>query len=146
MIVNLIEAKVSYNKQDERKVIRTVWEKYLVSDISLSAVENRIIEYVRPFSTDGEIVVNALSQTKYCEIIGMDDSGETDLWFFVKIYYILVDERTGKQKREPAHFLVRASSPQGASIKMDDAMKDCMTDYKIDRVVEMEYSDVILND
>lgn len=146
MIVNLIEAKVSYNKRDEIGIIRKVWEKYLFSDISLSAVETRAIEYVMPFSTDGEVIVTDLSHTKYTDIIGVEDRTDTDLWFYVKIYYLLVDEKSGKEKRDPVSFLVSASSPEEASIKMTRAMKDCVTEYKIDRVVEMSYSDVILND
>lgn len=146
MIIHLIEAKVSYNKADTRGFIKKAWEKYLIADISLCAVEKRIVELVSPLAHDGEVSVESLSHTKYEEVIGLDDSSDTDLWFFVRLYYLFVDEKTGKEKKEPHHYLVRASSLNAASIKIDDAMKGCQADYKIDRVVEMGYSDVILND
>lgn len=147
MIIHLIEARVSYNKLDEQKgYIKKVWERYLLNDISLAAVENRIVEIVSPLSYDGEVSVDALSHTKYSEVIGLEDSSETDLWFYVKVYYITVDAKTHREKREPVNFLVRAASPHEASVKVTDSLKDCMTDYKIDRLVEMAYADVFLED
>lgn len=147
MIIHLIEAKVSYNKLDEQKgYIKKVWERYLLNDISLAAVESRIVEIVSPFSYDGEVSVDALSHTKYSEVLGLEDSSETDLWFYVKVYYITVDVKTHREKREPVNFLVRAASPHEASVKVTDSLKECMTDYKIDRLVEMPYADVFLED
>lgn len=146
MIVNLIEAKVSYLKQSEKGFIKKTWEKYLISDISLSAAESRICELIAPLSTDGEVNINSLSHTKYEEVIGMDEYMDSDSWFHVKVYYLFVDEKTGKDKREPHDYLVRASNTQDASVKMNIAMAGSLSDYKIDRVIEMGYADVFLEE
>lgn len=76
----------------------------------------------------------------------MDEYMDSDSWFHVKVYFLFVDEKTGNEKKEAHDYLVRAANTQDASVKMNMAMKDFLSDYKIDRVIEMGYADVFLEE
>ena len=54
----------------------------------------------------------------------------------------MLDEKTGKEKKHPANYLVHANSVQAAHKLMDLYMKDTMSDYVIERIDETKIVDV----
>jgi hypothetical protein len=73
------------------------------------------------------------------------DTGDT--WYLGKVEYIVEDEKTGKQKRNPVKMLLNAASHKEAGERLEQKLKSSLDPYeiidvakaKIDQVVEYKY-------
>ena len=65
-----------------------------------------------------------------------------DKWYKAKLKFITIDEKTDKEKKTAAHYLVQAGSFEGARKNIEDVMGGTMIDYEIDTVSETPIMDV----
>lgn len=137
---NYFECTIKYEKTLENGVRKKISEKYLVDSISFTEAENRIIEEIKPFITS-EFTVSDIKRAKYSEIYFCNEE-EADKWFKVKINFITIDEKSGKEKKSKFYVLTQAESVDDARIKTDSKMKDTMNDYEIKSISETEIMDV----
>ena len=137
---NYFECTIKYEKTLENGVRKKISEKYLVDSISFTEAENRIIEEMKPFIT-GEFTVQDIKRANYSELFPCDEE-ESDKWYRVKINFITLDEKSGKEKKSAVYFLTQAESVEDAKNKTDQGMKGTMQNYEIKSISETEIMDV----
>ena len=148
--------KVKFDQMQENGSVKKVTEQHLVHAISFSEAENLIAQEIAQYTTR-ETEVVAVTRTKIVDVV-MDDFGlasktgsevnSTELsetaekYFKCKLNFIMLDEKTGKEKKHSENYLVHANSVQAAHTLMDMYMKDTMSDYVIERIDETKIVDV----
>ncbi len=96
------ECSVRYDKMMENGSVKKVTEPYLVDALSFTDAEARVIEKVTPFIS-GEFAVSAEKKTKISEIF-FDQSDYADKYWMVKVNFITLNEKTGKEKKSATFF------------------------------------------
>lgn len=157
------ECGIRYEKTLENGMQKKVTELYIVD--ALSFTEARIIAEMTPYIS-GEFEVVTIKRTNISEvvldvagiqsatdaeaqkIIGMNSkaTGYADKWYKAKLNYIIVDEKTGKEKRTSFHLLVNAGSNRAAHGLIVEHMKNSMQDYEIADIVETKILDAFFYD
>lgn len=137
---NYFETKIRYEKVMEDGKNKKVVEPYLVDALSFAEAENRIIEEMKPFIT-GEFTVQDIKRANYSELFPYDEE-KADKWYRVKINFITLDEKSGKEKKSAIYFLTQASSVEDAKTKTDIGMKNTMSDYEIESISETKIMDI----
>lgn len=135
---NYFECKVRYDKMMENGIVKAVTEPYLVEAMSFTEAEARIIEEMAPF-IQGEFMVSAIKRANYSEIFRQDN---TDKYFAVKVVFVCLDEKTGKEKKSAVNMLVQASDIDDAKKRLDEGMKETMADYEIESIKETKIVDI----
>lgn len=137
-MTTFFECRIRYGKMTDGGEVKKVTESYLVDAISFTEAESRIIEEMMPYNS-GELTVVAIKKTKITELFA-DDTAER--WWMVKVYFVTVDEKSGKEKRSPSYILVQADDSGEAQQRFIAGMKDTMSDYEIGGIYETPYFDV----
>ena len=140
MIQNWFECKIKYDKAMENGMDKAVTEAYIVDALSFTEAEARIIEEVTPFM-NGEFTVQDIKRQKFSEIFTSTKSSD-DKWFKLKLTFISLDEKSGKEKKTSSLVLVQAGDIRAAIKNCDEGMKGGMADYVIASAVETAYMDV----
>lgn len=139
--MNWFECKVIYEKPVENTAaVKKVPELYLVDALSFTEAEARIIEEMTPFIT-GSFEVSDIKRAKYNELFFCDEE-TADRWFKSKVYFVILDEKSGKEKKTANNFLVQAANLKDAVKKLEDGLKNTMMDYYIASMAETAIMDV----
>lgn len=134
------ECKVKYDKTMENGLVKKVTEPYLVEAINFTEAERRILEEISPFMT-GEYQVADIKRVHFAELFEtMQESA--DRWFRVKLLFITLDEKSGKEKKTAQQVLVQAADLRASIARLDEGMKGSMVDYTIAAVTETPLMDV----
>lgn len=134
------ECKIRYEKIMENGLQKKVSEKYLFDSLSFTESEGRCIEEMTPFIS-GEFTVSDIKRANYSEIF-FSDEVSADKYFKCKLYFITIDEKSGTEKKTATNILVQAADLRDVVKKLDEGMKDTMTDYVIASVAETQIIDV----
>ena len=134
------ECKIRYEKTMENGLVKKVNEPYLVDALSFTEAEARIIEEITPFVT-GEFTVSDIKRANYSELFPSDEEA-ADKWFKCKLVFIMLDEKSGAEKKSSTQVLVQAADLRDAVKKLDEGMKGTMADYEIALVSETPIVDV----
>ena len=132
------ECKVRFEKMQENGSVKKVNEPYLVDAMSFTEAESRIIEEMKPFIS-GDFSISAVKKTKISEIFFNEDG---DRYYMVKVNFIVIDEKSGAEKKAASFILVQASDLQDALQKFLKGMEGTMSDYEIVSVAETPLMDV----
>ena len=138
--MNYYEVKIRLEKTMENGMNKKVKEPYLFDAMSFSEAEARAIEELSLF-TSGELTVTDIKRAPYAEIFPTEKE-DADKWYAVRINFITFDERTGKEKKSKAEYLVQASDINNARDNFNEAMKQTMMDYEITYIKETPIMDV----
>ena len=128
------ECKIRYEKTMENGMVKKVNEPYLVDALSFTEAEARIIEEITPFVT-GEFTVSDIKRANYSELFPSEEEA-ADKWFKCKLIFIMLDEKSGAEKKSSTQVLVQAADLRDAVKKLDEGMKGTMADYQIGMVTE----------
>ena len=134
------EVKARSEKTMEDEMRKKVKETYLFDAISFSEAEARAVEELAPFAT-GEFVVTDIKRAGYTELFP-SDSESADKWYAVRVAFITLDERSGKEKKTKCDYLVQAADINDARISFNEAMKQTLADYEIVSIKETPIMDV----
>lgn len=137
---NWFECKVRYEKTLDTGMIKTVTEPYLVDALSYTEAEARIIEEIRPFIT-GEFSIADITRKRFSDTF-FNETG--DRYFVAKLFYIVLDEKSGTEKMTSVRMLVQASSVRETLDIVEKEMKQTMIDYYISGITETKIMDVFL--
>lgn len=121
-------------------MVKKVNEPYLVDALSFTEAEARIIEEISPFVT-GEFTVSDIKRANYSELFPSEEEA-ADKWFKCKLIFIMLDEKSGAEKKTSTQVLVQAADLRDAVKKLDEGMKGTMADYQIGMVSETPIMDV----
>lgn len=138
--MKLFECGIRYEKTLENGLQKKVTELYIVDALSFTEAESRITGEISCFIS-GEFDVVSEKITNYSELVPSADTA-ADKWYRVKINFITVDERTGKEKKAPQYLLVQAKDIDHARLTTDEYMKPSMADWNCEAVQETKIMDV----
>lgn len=134
------ECKIRYEKIMEDGTPKKVNEVYVIDALSFSEAEERIMEEMSSYIS-GEIELVDVKIAPYKEIF-FADNNLADRWFKAKVVYIIIDERTQREKRMPVMVLVNAGNINSAIKNTDEVMGGTMIDYAITAIQETKIFDV----
>ena len=137
--MTLYECGIRYKKVADNGFTKKVTELYLVDALSFAEAEGRITNEMEPYIS-GEFDVVTIKRTNISEIV--EGLSTADKWFKAKLMYITIDEKTGKEKKQAVHFIVRASDINNAHICVVEHMKGSMMDYEIATLDETKIMDL----
>lgn len=115
-------------------------EAYAVDALSFAEAEQRITEEMKPYCS-GKFDVKKIAIAPYTEVFFSEDKDD-DKFFRATVALITLDERTGKEKKHNANYLVQAKNIETARRYVVDAFLNTQIDYEINRLVETKILDV----
>ena len=134
------ETKVKYDKMMEDGSQKKVPELYVVDALSFTEAEEAITEEASHYST-GEFDVTDIKKAPYGEIFFSDNPAD-DKWYRAKVQFIILDEKTGKEKLSAVNYLVQSNTLQNAVKNIEEVMNTGMQDWKISSITETSILDV----
>ena len=134
------EAKIRYEKMMEDGCLKKVTETYVIDALSFGEAEKRILEEMGSY-VSGKIDVCGLKIAPYKEIF-FADSDMADRWYVAKLAFITIDEKTDKEKKTRACYLVNAGNINAAIKNIGEVMAGTMIDYDTLNVSETQILDV----
>lgn len=137
--MTLYECGIRYERTMENGMTKKVTELYLVDALSFAEAEGRITKEMEPYISDDFDVVT-IKRTNYSEIV--EGLSTADKWFKAKLNFISIDEKSGKEKKQAVHFIVRATDINNAHICVVEHMKGSMMDYEIATLDETKIMDL----
>mgnify|MGYP003556532544 FL=1 len=93
----------------------------------------------------GEFTVTDIKKAAYKEVF-FSDNPRDDKWYKVKLQFIILDEKTGKEKLSAVNYLVQSNTFQNAVQNTETVMNTGMQDWKIASVAETNLIDVFEHD
>ena len=145
--------KIRYEKTLEDGLQKRVTEQFVVDALSFTEAEARIMEEMAS-CISGEFEVWEIDRAVFKEIFFSDEGGTqrpgeslggyhmADKWYKSKLQFITIDEKTAKEKKTNAYYLVQGSSLENARCNIDEVMGGTMIDYVISSVSETPVMDV----
>lgn len=134
------QCTVKYEKTMENGALKKVSEPYLVDALSFTEAEKRIIEEITPFMT-GIFEVSDIKKPHIAEIFEAKDDA-ADRYFRLKLSFITLDEKSGKEKKSSQNVLVQAEDLRDAIRRLDEGMKGSVSDYDIVAVTDTPIMDI----
>ena len=134
------ETGVKYQKMQEDGTEKVVTERYVVDALSFTEAENTIIDEMS-VCVSGEMIVSNLGKAKYNEIF-FSDVFDDDKWYKAKLQFIVIDDKSDREKRSNVVYLVQAKSLARALRYIDEVMGKTMIDYDIVGINETKIYDV----
>ncbi len=135
----LYECGVRYEKTADNGMTKKVTELYLVDACSFAEAEGRITQEMQPYIS-GDFDVVTIKRTNYTEIV--EGLSTADKWFKAKLMFVTIDEKSGKEKKQAVHFIVRATDINNAHICVVEHMKGSCMDYEIATLDETKIMDL----
>ena len=137
--MTLYACGIRYERTMENGMTKKVTELYLVDALSFAEAEGRITKEMEPYIS-GDFDVVTIKRTNYSEIV--EGLSTADKWFKAKLNFISIDEKSGKEKKQAVHFIVRATDINNAHICVVEHMKGSMMDYEIATLDETKIMDL----
>lgn len=125
---NWFEVGIRYQKTQEDGSEKSVTEKYAIDALSFTEGESAITEEMAAYIS-GEFKVKSMQEASYREVFFSDK--DDDCWYKAKLQFILIDEKSNKEKRSNVTYLVQAKSMHRAISNIDEVMGKTMIDYEI---------------
>lgn len=139
--MELFEVKVKYDKVVENGLIKKIPEQYVVDALSFTEAEERITAEVSVFSS-GEFEVTDIKKARITEVIEADDAA-ADKWYKARVAFIIIDEKTEKEKRAMQTMLVQGTSLETALDTLRTWLSRGMGDWVIAGITETQIMDVL---
>lgn len=133
------ECSVSYEKTMDDGNKKRVTEKYVVEALSFSEAEVVITNELVCLSEGLE--VNGIVPAPYKEVFFSDCHADTG-WFKVKVKYVFLDEKNGREKFTNAVFLVQGKDITSAKSYIENELYGTMQDLAISGINETKIVDV----
>lgn len=134
--MTLFEVKITFEKEVEEG-LKKVTECYMFDAVSFSDVEHKTIEEIAQY-IKGDYLIKDIKRSNVIELV----EGEGDYWFNVKLNFITLDEKSAKEKKQAAHYLVKAYTVAEANNRLNEFMKGSLCDYSIESVTETKILEV----
>ena len=159
--MRLYECGVRFDKMMENGTVKKVTELYLVDALTFTEAEARITSEIAPYIS-GEFDIVTIKRTNYSEIVydrfslnseadakyqkltqaNSQASDVADKWFKAKLNFITIEEKSGREKKTPCHYIINAGSINAAHDTLVSSMKGTMADYEIVTLDETRIMDV----
>ena len=124
----------------ENGLLKKVTEPYLVDAINFTEAEKRMIEEMAPFM-HGEFQVDDIKRVKIAELFESSKQ-EDDKWYKCKLSFIIIDEKSGKEKKATNLVLVKAINIKTALANLEEGRKTTQIGYEVTAIQETPIRDV----
>ncbi|MCI6503844.1 MAG: DUF4494 domain-containing protein [Prevotella sp.] len=138
------ETKIRYEKTMEDGLQKKITEAYVVDALSFTEAEETIIQEMSSYIS-GEFLVTDIKKAAYKEVF-FSDNPRDDRWYKVKLQFIILDEKTGKEKLSAVNYLVQSNTLQHAVENIETGMNAVMQDWKFASIAETTLIDVFEHD
>lgn len=135
-----VKVRASESTEDGTEKDKTI--PYVVEAFSFAEAEDIAIQEASSFHS-GHIDIVDIKKGRYVEVFFSDNTAD-DRWFKTTLQYIIINEKSGKEKRVNAYHLVQAATLQRAVKNIEEVMKGSMQDYTIASIIETAFMDVII--
>lgn len=136
--MNWYEVKVSYDKTADNGMLAKVKESYLIEGVSYTDAEARTVEKLKPFIS-GEMEIESIVKKKFSEVV-LDGAGEK--YYKAKINMVTLDEKSGTEKKQAVVLLIEANDFDIAYKRVNEAIKECVSDCEVVMIQETAIIDV----
>lgn len=123
------EVGIRYQKTQEDGSEKSVTEKYAIDALSFTEGESAITEEMAAYIS-GEFKVKSMQEASYKEVF-FSDKDDDDCWYKAKLQFIIIDDKSNKEKRSNVTYLVQAKSMRSAMNNIGDVMDKTMIDYEV---------------
>lgn len=134
---------VRYEKTLEDGTSAKTTEQYVVDALSWSECEERTTENMNAY-VSGDMEIVTMKKANFSELF-LSEAEDEDMYYDCCINMITIDEQTSKEKKVKVHYLVQGKSIENARKNVDEAMKNCVVDYKITSLKETSIIDIFLH-
>lgn len=138
------ECKVRYEQFQEDGMNKMVTETYVYKAEDFGEAYDKAIKNMSTFIS-GEFGITDMKIAQYGEVVMQDERTE-EKFYRVKVNFIVLDEKTQKEKKTACYYLVNADSVEKARKYTDTAFSDTLIEYVIEAVQEAKIIDVIFDD
>ena len=135
--MNYFKTKIRYEKMCEDGRQRTVTEEYLVDALSWTEAEARITEEAKEGICD-QFSISDIRPFKVSEAF----LGSQEYYFKARLYFLSLDEKSGREKKTAVNILVSAEDINEAKEIITSEMKKTMIDYTIQKIEETKIIDI----
>lgn len=137
---NWFECKVRYDKTMENGQQKKTTETYIVSALSFTEAEARIVEEMKPFIS-GDFSVTNIRRSNYKEVF-FSMNANADKWFACQLEFVSIDERTAKEKKTKFNVLIQSENLNDTVRMLAIVMKGSISDYNALSIKETPIIDV----
>ena len=134
------ETSVKYDKMGDAGTPVTVKETYSLESFTFTEAEETIAEELKVYIS-GEFDVVDMKKAPYKEVFFSENPAD-DRWYKVKAQFIIIDEKTEKEKYSTVTDLVQSNSLQNAVKGICEVLDKGMQDWKLSSVTETKLLDV----
>ena len=134
------ECKVRYEQTQEDGTDKTVTETYVYKAADFGDAYDKATKDMSTFIS-GEFGITGMKIAQYGEVFIQDERTE-EKFYRVKVNFIVLDEKTNKEKKVAQYYLVNADSVEKARKYTDTALSQTMADFIIVSVQETMIIDV----
>lgn len=134
------ECKVRYEQSQEDGLEKMVTETYVYKAADFGEAYDKATKDMSTFIS-GEFGITAMKIAQYGDVFIQDDRTE-EKYYRVKVNFIVLDEKTNKEKKVAQYYLVNADSVEKARKYTDTALSQTMADFIIVSVQETMIIDV----
>ena len=134
------ETSVKYDKMGDAGTPVTVKETYSLESFTFTEAEETIAEELKVYIS-GEFDVVDMKKAPYKEVFFSKNPAD-DKWYKVKAQFIIIDEKTEKEKYSTVTYLVQSNSLQNAVKGICEVLDKGMQDWKLASITETKLLDV----
>ena len=134
------ECKVRYERTQENGTEKMVTETYVYKAADFGEAYDKATKDMSTFIS-GEFGITGMKIAQYGEVFIQDERTE-EKFYRVKVNFIVLDEKTNKEKKIAQYYLVNADSVEKARKYTDTALSQTMADFIIVSVQETMIIDV----
>jgi hypothetical protein len=135
----LYELKASRFKKMDDATYKRITESYIVAAVDIVDACAKFAAYAGKHDF-GDYSVVCVKLSVYTEVV----QGEEDETFFKgKIGIILVDEKTGREKKNPTYILIQSEDIDSAKGMAEDYRNGLLADTTLDGIIETKFVDYI---
>lgn len=124
--------KVKYQKEDEQGRVKNVTEAYLTDSLSFTEAEARIYEEMGQ-RVMGEFIVTSIVKSKIVDVFEYPGG---DVFYQVKISYVVADADSGKEKKITNLMLVHAGDVREAYDRIHESLNNMLVTFAVPEIKE----------
>lgn len=133
----VIKAEVN-NPDGGKHPKKNVTERYMFDGVSFTEVEARAVDELKPFFDN--FLISNIKPMRISELFRSVE--DTDLIFKMKVNFITINEKKGKEIKQAAYMYVEANDTKDAEARLKEGMKGTMADWKLESVAETKIMDI----
>lgn len=132
-----IETAARYEKMQENGTVKKVTERFICDALTCTEAEAMTVKNLQPY-VSGELDVTSNKKVNISEVMGDKECGR---FYLAKVAYVVLDEKSGKEKKTISQILVGEQDFQAAFGTLLSGLRDTVSDWEIVSLAETQIVD-----